>query len=902
MSRRHTNESEPQPGAAALPETGELLAVEGIDRNGLVITSEGALVRILHVIPPNPLTMSAEGRERISTAFCRVVSRLRVNQSVQFYVEARPINLARLLLSAREEVAAWAGEPPSSEHPARDPLALSRWRLYAAMEETLALHAGDQAAVQCNAYVVIPYVPSQNSRRAVLNALTPRKWKLPVAPLERNLREHRRAARESLAHADAIRSELDALSLPTRFLNGEEVAALLWSRFNPTTADAHRRRPRLGSEIMGEFGTPVEREEARAAAVRLREAIARASLDFRRAKHYAEVEHDAEQTIYAATTANATTMGWLLNAMLTWQPFTLSVYAHALDRGQEHRKLKMSYRRVFAVNRSAEAKGRVPDFDRYSKEHEAEALLQEMSGQEQANLFRVSIYQSLRAPGPEPDLQELSEAVDYCTDQIEAMSDCRVNRGEFQQFELWQSTLPLGRDIAGRTRRYATRNVGDTVPLIGTSCGSPSGIPFAFSDPGRTLELLDPYDRTHSNFTMLVNGRSGSGKTMAANVLVSRCVAHGARGFVLDRAGHYTILTQLIDGARQVEIGADNSPYAVNPWDVPDPGEVSLEKIAFLVSLHGVMMGDEGLTTLERAQIGAAIRAVYARANHTGASPTESMLRDELLRRSREEQGQGAIDVAAVLRNLAERLGEFCGEGSYAYLLDRETTVPADSPLVVFDTRRCPDVVLRPVMFALLEYITRAIERHRDEFRSLTATANAPMFAGRTVLLIDEAWHLVGRRETGEYANDLARRARHLGLFLIVLSQHLSDFSTEHGLALIRNSTMQLLLNQHPDEIPFVREALSLSDEEASMIARLQTVKGSYSQMYFVNGTRGRGRVALRVGPTEYWCFTSDPLRDVPMRDAEIERNGGDIWAAVTSLAQGQDVTDPAIVAGQGGT
>jgi hypothetical protein len=174
------------------------------------------------------------------------------------------------------------------------------------------------------------------------------------------------------------------------------------------------------------------------------------------------------------------------------------------------------------------------------------------------------------------------------------------------------------------------------------------------------------------------------------------------------------------------------------------------------------------------------------------------------------------------------------------------------------------------------------------------------MFAGRTVLLIDEAWHLVGRRETGEYANDLARRARHLGLFLIVLSQHLSDFSTEHGLALIRNSTMQLLLNQHPDEIPFVREALSLSDEEASMIARLQTVKGSYSQMYFVNGTRGRGRVALRVGPTEYWCFTSDPLRDVPMRDAEIERNGGDIWAAVTSLAQGQSVTDPAVVAGRG--
>ncbi|MGH3991961.1 MAG: VirB4 family type IV secretion system protein, partial [Pseudonocardiaceae bacterium] len=466
------------------------------------------------------------------------------------------------------------------------------------------------------------------------------------------------------------------------------------------------------------------------------------------------------------------------------------------------------------------------------------------------------------------------------------MSDCRVNRGEFQRLDLWQSTLPLGRDHARRTRRYATRNVGDTVPLVGTSCGSPTGIPFAFSDPGRTLELLNPYDRTHANYTMLVNGRSGSGKTMAANVIVSRCIAHGARAFVLDRAGHYGILTQLVSGAQQIEIGADDSPFAINPWDVPNPADVSLEKIAFLVSLHAVMMGNEGLTTLERSQLGAAIRTVYARAARTGETPRESRLREQLLERSKEEQAQGAIDVAAVLRNLAERLGEFCGEGSYAYLLDRETTVAADSPLVVFDTRRCPEVVLRPVMFAIVEYVTRAIERHRDAFRNLSGSANAPMFAGRTVLLIDEAWHLVGRKETGEFANDLARRARHLGLFLVVMSQHLSDFATEHGLALIRNATMQLFLSQHPDEIPFVQEALRLSEEEAALIGRLKTVKGSHSQVFWVNGARGKGRVSLRIGPREYWCFSSDPLRDAPLRDTAIAELDGDVWGAIARLAR----------------
>ena len=37
-----------------LREAGELLAVEAIDRTGLVITSEGAFVRIVRVVPGEP--------------------------------------------------------------------------------------------------------------------------------------------------------------------------------------------------------------------------------------------------------------------------------------------------------------------------------------------------------------------------------------------------------------------------------------------------------------------------------------------------------------------------------------------------------------------------------------------------------------------------------------------------------------------------------------------------------------------------------------------------------------------------------------------------------------------------------------------------------------------------------
>jgi hypothetical protein len=293
-----------------------------------------------------------------------------------------------------------------------------------------------------------------------------------------------------------------------------------------------------------------------------------------------------------------------------------------------------------------------------------------------------------------------------------------------------------------------------------------------------------------------------------------------------------------------------------------------------------------GLDARQIGMIGAAIRAVYAKAAALpGCPPRESMLRDELRAQAAEAQQADAVDVAATLRNLADRLSEYCGDGTYAYLLDRETTVPRDAQVVVFDTRRCPESELRLVMFQVMEYVTSTVQRHWEEHKAAAARPGAPLFLGRSIMLIDEAWHLISRPETGAYANNLARRARHLGLTLIVMSQQLSDFDTEHGVALLGNSSQQLLLAQNPKEIPFIQDAVQLSDREAEELHRLKTVKGRHAQMLWLNGTRGHGKVALRVGPTEYWAYTSDPS-EVAIREAEIAKQHGNVWAAIAALAR----------------
>jgi hypothetical protein len=874
-----------------LREAGDLLAVEAIDPSGLAVTREGAFVRVLQITAPNPLILSDEERARIAEGYCHLAARLRADQRLQFYVVSRPVDLASVLAGSRQQVAYNAGEPPSSvEGEGADPLARARWRMYAAMEESLRLHADEHAAVETAFYVVCPFVAARRGKLELLKELIPRRGRFLSGPMRRGLRSHLRAARESLAFTESVRSELDGLSIHSRVINGEEFLGLLWERFNPTTADRGTRKPPAGGEIFGGLDHEVDLAEAQRVAQRLRAAVAQSPLDFESSRHHVEVERDVEQTVWVATTADHTHMGWLMGAMMTREPFTLNVHVRALDRRRERNKLKMRYRRLYAVNRGAESRGRVPDWDRYAQEQESAHLLKDMAGNQRTALFELSIYLTVKARGPEPDLAALGEAVDFCVEALTSTSDAAVNRGAHHQKRLWPATLPLGRDTAGYSRPYATRNVGDCVPLVGTSCGSPQGIPFAFSTPGRTLERINPMDRALDNYSLLIAGKSGSGKTLLTLVLLARFIAHGVgRVFVIDRPienSHYEPLLALTPKSAHLQIGADDSRWAINSWDTPDQAKVPRAKVAYLISLHGAMMAGERLSILERSQLAAAIREVYTRAHEQGIAARESMLQQVLLDRAAGEAAAGSEEVAAGLRSLSERLGEFCGQGAYAHVFDRETNVPPDSPLVVFDTKQCPEEIAGAVMFMAVEYVTTQTAAYRQEHSRLVGEQGMPLLHMLTVLVIDEAWHKVATPETGIHVARLALQGRHIGLLLMVLTQQLSHLGTEHGMPLLKNCSMAILLQQADQgELEFSQQALGLTDEQAAIIRGLKTVKGRYSEFFWRNGTRGMGKLRLPVGPTEYWAFTSEPHNDVPTRQAAIEAHDDEFWPAIRELA-----------------
>ncbi len=93
---------------------------------------------------------------------------------------------------------------------------------------------------------------------------------------------------------------------------------------------------------------------------------------------------------------------------------------------------------------------------------------------------------------------------------------------------------------------------------------------------------------------------------------------------------------------------------------------------------------------------------------------------------------------------------------------------------------------------------------------------------------------------------------------------------------------------KNADELEFARRALGLSDEKTAIVGNLETVKGRYAEFFWINGTRGMGRERLPLGPTEYWCFTSEPHdRRADAQTAMIAAHDGEVWPAIRELARG---------------
>jgi hypothetical protein len=842
---------------------GDLLGLQALTEEGIGVLNSGALVRWLEVSPVNPLVHTDEQAQALTEGFQCVLARLGDQRhSLQLLAHARPLPVEEIASHERRVTKAVAA---GARAEGRGELAGALERLGLAGEQSLRTQSHAVDAMELSYLVACPWTPPQRKLR--------RRGLLALAPEEVD-----RAVRESDRHTQGIASDLQALGLQTQRPTGPQVTQLLRESLTPTagltTTPGDLQLP--GS--LADLDTP---DEAAAHTRELHRVLCPEPVDLSD-RRLLGVGGELVQTRYLGSLPEQTWLGWLLYLMQAPVPWTLSVHVHGTDRVRERLAQRRRFKRIYGNNRGSELRGRPLDPDQAAQEQENSELNSELT-QTSAGIYRLSVYLTLREPHGDPEvLEELFDGIDR---ETTVANEAHLHPGAGAQRQLFTSTLPVGWDAAGRTRKYVARNAADTTPLLGTGCGSPQGIPIGFSPVGRTLERMDLFDPEHPNHILVVVGESGSGKTTLVNRLYVHGIARGGQGAIIERGGHYDFLVSLIPGARTIRLGSGTD--AICPWDTPNPAHVGPERIAYLIALHATLIGtgkhDEyGLSALEQSLLGRGIRQVYERCALTGERPRELLLQETLTSWATQENQTGSNQIRDLLRDLATRLENYVGEGPYAYLADKPTTIPAGAPLVVFDTRFIPDQHLAAAMLQIVEYVGDRVEETQNRhLYQETSPAGDDVF----LLAVEEVWHLVEREATGKWVNEQPRRSRHQRMALIGVTQGFSELQGTWGRALLDNASQTVTFRLSPTQTASLQKERDLTGEEIQAIRQLRTVKREYATGFWVNGTRGRSAVTVRLGDLEYWIASHEPVSDEPLRRRALRHAAGDPWRALRLLA-----------------
>ncbi len=771
-------------------------------------------------------------------------------------------------------------------------LASARRRFFAGLRQTVIAAAGaEQPAVATRWWIAVPYQTRVATARERAGAV------IAQARGRTTWIEHHTAAVESLTLASTIQTALAGAGIETALLDGVQALAVLWERLHPQA----KRLPDFGAlEDACAIAGATTLEAAAAKRHQVINAVCEdASLDAGESPAYLRHgDGTLEEVIHLGTPPQYTNLWWLQMLLACPRPITVAVHISVGDRRQEKARQRRRWKRHRSAVLYKERRNQTVGAEEEEAVEEAAVLDQELASTPGATVYKVGIYAAIRDPAGEP--KAFARTVERVSREFQTHTEARVNRGRWLAAPGLTATLPLGVDPVRATCAYAQRNIPHTLALTWSGCGSPDGPVAGLAHPGGTLERINAFDPLYPRRVTSLIGPSGGGKTVLMNMLATRLVSQGMRGFLVDRSstpdeqratagsGHYDTLMSLVPGSRRVQLGHAQGAV-ICPWDVPDLAKVPSEHHDFLLAFHEALIGHASaaerrirhLTADEESLLLSAIQDTYRRCiENSRLEPRESLLLEQLRQRATNGRLRGA--VADALASLIVRLEPYCERGPFAHLADRPTTIRGESPLTLFDVTALSERLSAPMMLLLVNHVEQSITRARRA-RVAGLLDHEGAWAGRYFLTIEEGWALTASPASGRWLNEYARRSRHYALWLFFISQHFKDLDTEQGRAMLSNSVLTLCLQNDAKDLEYARSTLGLSDTDLDEITSLAVQPGAYSTVYAVS-RRGRGSIRIELGDIEYWICSSDPEHDQPRRAAALAETGGDAWAALKLL------------------
>lgn len=378
--------------------------------------------------------------------------------------------------------------------------------------------------------------------------------------------------------------------------------------------------------------------------------------------------------------------------------------------------------------------------------------------------------------------------------------------------------------IAMRSSTKTVYNAANMMPVIGEPVGVGAPVLTLFGRRGQAMGI-DIFANPSGNYNGCVVGTSGSGKSFFLNELTQRTLAAGGRVWIIDVGRSYEKLAKLIPGAQYLEF-TPKANICLNPFsmvtDLDEDMQMLKPLIAQMISPSGA------LEDYELAQLEINIRQLW---EEYGDKTSITLLAERLKKAcyqggSKEAFNDEEVDPSLCdprIRDLGVQLFPFTEFGVYGRYFSGPANVEFTSDMVVLELEELNAMkeLQSVVMFLLMYKITQEMYLGERSQKKL--------------VIIDEAWAVMGSGASGAFIEAGYRRARKYGAAFFTGTQGVGDYyASPSAKAAFDNADWMFMLRQKAESVEALAKSdkLVLDEYTKGLIKSVTTRQGAYSEVF----------------------------------------------------------------------
>ncbi len=436
------------------------------------------------------------------------------------------------------------------------------------------------------------------------------------------------------------------------------------------------------------------------------------------------------------------------------------------------------------------------------------------------------------------DRARVKRAVAECF-KVFATHDAQLTEERYNLLNAWLAILPGNSAYNLRSLWLLDTNYADLSFLFTLHTGETQN---AHLGGAEYLAVLETSHRTPYFLNLhcgdiahtLILGGTGSGKSFFVNFLLTHGQKYAPLTYVFDLGGSYENVTRLFGGA-YLSVGLEKRGFTINPFSLPP----TKENLHFLFSFLKVLIESSAyqLTAQDERDLYEQIENLYV----IDADQRRLYTLSNLLG-----------------RNLRAPLQKWVQGGPYAALFDNAEDNLTFARFQTFDFEGMEKIpqILEPLLFYILH-------------RANAAIYDAEQTAALKFFVIDEAWRFLRHPTIRQYILEALKTWRKKNAAMILATQSSDDLLRSEMLSVVVESCATKMFLANPDiDQKLYREVFHLNETEAGLIAQLAP-----KRQILIKRPDMAKVVNLRVGPKDYWLYTSNPFDRERRREA-FERYG----------------------------